>query len=86
MLVKLLINSAHATQLVSQTYLKNQSNSFIVEELLRWKKQSDHYNPSDVTFHEKAVKALVRKLKRGKEKGGSQVSTSPSLHIHLVFF
>ena len=53
-------------------------NNFIVEELLRWKKQSDHYNPSDVTFHEKAVKALVRKLKRGKEKGGSQVRSSPT--------
>ena len=66
--------------------MQKQPNSFIVEELLRWKKQSDHYNPSDVTFHEKAVKALVRKLKRGKEKGGSQVGKTPSLHIHLVFF
>jgi len=57
-----------ASQIVNQFSTRHP----VVEELLRWKKQSDHYNPSDVTFHEKAVKALVRKLKRGKEKGGSQ--------------
>ena len=47
---------------------------FLVEELLRWQVRGDpNFNPAEVPFHEKAVKALVRKLKRGKEKGSSQV-------------
>ena len=54
-----------------------------VEELLRWQVRGDpNFNPAEIPFHEKAVKALVRKLKRGKEKGSSQVLYYTRLNIH----
>ena len=44
-------------------------NSVLVTELLRLQVQDVHFNPNDKPFHEKAIKALLRKLKREKNRG-----------------
>ena len=42
---------------------------YLVTELLRLQVQDVHFNPNDKPFHEKAIKALLRKLKREKNRG-----------------
>jgi len=56
-----------ASQVVSQF---SSRYSPVVAELLRLQVQdSAHFNPHDKPFHEKAIKALLRKLKREKNRG-----------------
>ena len=54
---------------------------YLVAELLRLQVQDNaHFNPNDKPFHEKAIKALLRKLKREKNRG-NQVTNQGLEHF-----